>query len=369
MTIAAEAAPAVAMYGLPSDLALPDAPLSDEEFGELFDRCEDDRLVGLLAAAVRDGALQVSDTARDTLEEEWQRWLAHDLRIERLLLDTLHELAGAGIPARVLKGVALAHTAYTDPALRVFGDADVLVPGPHFTRAAALLAARLDARRYLPELRPGFDDRFGKEVMLRVALDSGPLELDLHRVFVDGAFGLTIDVDDLFAPPYRFALGSFELEALPMPQRLLHACYVAALGDWPPRLMAQRDLVQIVVREQPNLVDVLLMARRWRCETVVARAVTDTWAILRPQARPPIVEWAARYEPSRTDRFLFGAHRGPARAITRHAAAVVVLPDVSSRAAYLHAVAFPQREYLEVRGSSTVQHLRRASRRLVWRKP
>src|SRR4051812_21943518 len=189
MTGAATAAVAasVAMYGLPSELTLPDVALTDDEFGALFDRCEGDRLIGLLAAAVRDGALPVSDTARDMLEEEWQRWLAHDLRIERLLLDALHELAAAGIPARVLKGVALAHTAYSDPAVRVFGDADVLVPGPHFTRAATVLAERLDAQRYLPELRPGFDDRFGKEVMLRVPLRSGPLELDLHRVFVDGA--------------------------------------------------------------------------------------------------------------------------------------------------------------------------------------
>jgi hypothetical protein len=129
--------------------------------------------------------------------------------------------------------------------------------------------------------------------------------------------------------------------------------------------MAQRDLVQIVVREQPNLVDVLLMARRWRCEAVVALAVTETWATLRPRARPPIVEWAARYAPDRTERFLLGAHRGPARAITRHAASVVVLPDLASRATYLRAVVFPQREYLRARGSSTTQHLRRAARRLV----
>ena len=103
------------------------------------------------------------------------------------------------------------------------------------------------------------------------------LELDLHRVFVEGALGLTVELDDLFAPPYRFPLGGYELEALPMPQRLLHACYAAALRRLAPRLVSLRDVVQLVLREQPNLVDVLLMAHAWRCEVVVASAISTAW--------------------------------------------------------------------------------------------
>ena len=245
--------------------------------------------------------------------------------------------------------------------MRVFGDVDLLVPGRHFTRAATVLADALPGVRAMPELRPGFDDRFGKEVMLRVR---GALEVDLHRTFVDGALGLTVDLDDLFAPPYRFPLGKYEMEALPMPQRLLHACYAAALGDWPPRLVSLRDVAEIVLRERPHLVDVLLMAKRWRCEVVVARAITTTWSELRIEPRPPIVEWAERYAPSRGERLLLAAHEGPARAFTRHAAAVVVIPGVRDRAAYLHAIAFPQRSYLRARMMSTGDHVRRAARRI-----
>ena len=160
------------------------------------------------------------------------------------------------------------------------------------------------------------------------------LELDLHRIFVDGALGLTIVLDDLFAPPYRFPLAGYELAALPMPQRLLHACYVAALGDWPPRLVSFRDVVELVLREKPNLLDVLLMARSWRCEVVVARAVSNAWEELGVTERPPIVEWAHRYEPTRLDRLLLAAHEGPARMFTRHLAAIVVLPGVAERARY-----------------------------------
>ncbi len=107
-----------------------------------------------------------------------------------------------------------------------------------------------------------------------------------------------------------------------MPQRLLHACYAAVLGDWPPRLMSLRDVAELVLVERPNLVDVLLMARAWQCEAVVARARDDRLGRLALVDRPPIVEWADRYVPSRRDRVLLAAHEGPARAFTRHLAAL-----------------------------------------------
>jgi hypothetical protein len=149
-----------------------------------------------------------------------------------------------------------------------------------------------------------------------------------------------------------------------MPQRLLHACYAAALGDWPPRLASLRDVAQLVLREQPNLVDVLMMARRWQCEAVVARAVSTAWDRLRLLDRPPIVEWALRYEPTRRDRMLLGAHEGAGRAFTRHVAALVVLPGVADRLAYAGAIAFPQPEYLRARRMTARSHVSRALRRV-----
>jgi hypothetical protein len=250
---------------------------------------------------------------------------------------------------------------YDDPSERVFGDVDLLVPGDRLTRSSEVLAAALDGTRVQPELRLGFDDRFGKEVML----DIGELELDLHRTFVEGAYGLTVKLDDLFAPPYRFPLGTTELETLPMPQRLLAASYAAAFGDWPPRLMSLRDLAQLVHREQPNLVDVLLMAREWQCEPIVARAVNLAWDELALTSEPPIVEWARRFEPTPQQRRMIAWHEGPARAFTRHAAALLVLRGTGSRLAYLRAIMFPQRSYLVARGVSATGHFRRAWNRIT----
>jgi hypothetical protein len=349
---------AIAAYGLRT--AHPDAS-APGDFGALLAECERERLLGLLARAVRDDRIAVTDEEYEKFEDVFRGWLTHALRVERLLIDATIALDHAGIESRVLKGVALSHTAYADSADRVFGDVDVLVPSDRLRDAAQVLADRFDAPGAPPELRRGFDDRFGKEAMIRV----GAVELDVHRTFVEGAYGLTVELPDLFAPPYRFPLGGHELDALPQPQRLLHACYAAAFGDWPPRLMSLRDVAQLLLREQPHIVDVLTMARRWRAEAVVARAIVTTWNELALLDRPPVVEWAFRYEPTRTERLLLAAHQGPARAFTRHLAAVLVLPGMGDRLAYVRAITFPQREYLEARGMTMRSHAQRAWHRIV----
>jgi hypothetical protein len=289
---------AVAAYGLPSDLDVQSLPVAADAFDRLLSTCAHEGLLGLLGAAVADEAIGLSESHHATLERELQRWFAHMVRIEQVALRALTALEEAGIEARVLEGIALAHTAYSAPERRIFSGADVLVRSDDHSRAAAVLERELDAERELPELGLGVDERFGEEVTLRV----DGLELNLHRTFVGDALGLAVDLDDLFAPPYRFPLAGFELQALPMPQRLLHACCTAALDQRPPRLASLRDVAEIVLRERPNLVDVLLMAKRWQCEVVVARAVSTTWRELAITRVVPIVEFARGYVPSRRER-------------------------------------------------------------------
>jgi len=356
-------AAAIAAYGLPTTHTIDRVPLDDEAFQRLCAACENHRLLGLLAKAIRDEQVLLTDSQHEEFELQYRAWLEHALRVERLVLDATLVLDQHAIPTRVLKGVALAHTAYADPNERVFGDVDLLVPGAQLTRAARVLADALDGSRAQPELRRGFDDRFGKEAMVKAR----GLELDLHRTFVEGAFGLTVNLDDLFAPPYRFPLGSLEMEALPMPQRLLHAAYAAAFGDWPPRLISLRDLAQIVHREAPNLTDVLLMARGWQCEPIVARAVTLAWDQLALERRPPLVEWAYRFEPTKQQQRMLAWHEGPARAFTSQAAALLVLRTWDDRLAYLRAVTIPDPAYLKARGFTVGSHVERAWHRLVKR--
>jgi putative nucleotidyltransferase-like protein len=352
---------ACAAYGLASSHRFPSGPLSAAEFSILLASAEHHRLVGFLGAAVRDGALAVDADQRAALEEVLEGWLAHSLRVEALLLAAAEQLETAGVSYRVFKGVAVANTVYAEPSLRVFADVDVLVPSVDFGRAAQVLESALGADRALPELRPGFDARFGREAMLRS--DNG-LELDIHRTFVDGAFGLTVELDDLFASPRTFALGRRDVPTLPPARQLLSSCYAAALGDWPSRLASQRDVVQLLNVQTLSTEDVLELAHSWRAEAVVARALCAAWEELVPRFTPPLVDWARSFRPTPLDRLLLASYRGPARGFTSKAAAVLVIPGITDKLAYLRAMALPQRVYLEQRGLSPGGHLGRALARV-----
>ena len=344
VTTAEDVLRAVAAWGLPTTLTLPAEPLDDATFSEVLAGAEGHRVLGLLGGSIRAGDFAVTDDQWRGVEDRWSSWLAHDLRIERLLLQVGGVLDAAGIDFRVLKGVALAHLAYADPGLRVFGDVDVLVGSAHFTRAATVIAEALDATRALPELRPGFDDRFGKEILIRV----GAFEVDIHRTFVDGAYGLLVHLPDLFAGPRPFPIGDRSLLALGPEAAFLHACFAAVLGDWPPRLVPQRDLLQIMLGSL-DVATTLEMARRWRAEAVVAEAVRTSWAALGVSESHPLAPWAAGYKTTRRDRLLLRAYRGSGRGYSSQLASLLVVGGVQDRFAYARAVGSPSNDYLAAR--------------------
>ena len=299
----------IAAYGLPTSLVLPAEPLTDDELEPVIAASGNERVLGILGESVRDDAFPVTDEQWTLLDERLAGQHAHGLKIERLLLDAVDALDTAAIESRVLKGVAIAHTLYPSPEWRIFADADLLVPSTSLLATVEVLAGAVGARRDVPELRPGFDERFGKEVLLRAR---GDLELDVHRTFVEGALGLTIDLDDLFAPGISFSLADRTLTMLPPAQQLLHAAYAGVLGEQPPRLMNLRDVAQLVLSDRAEPDDVVAMARRWGAEAVLARAVSTAWQELGLGDRPRLVEWAAAYVPTLARAAPAGLARGRA---------------------------------------------------------
>lgn len=72
-------------------------------------------------------------------------WLREELRAEAYhgIADEVYDaLSGAGVPFLVLKGAALAWTAYPEPCLRHAHDIDLLLPAARVPEAASLLAGR-----------------------------------------------------------------------------------------------------------------------------------------------------------------------------------------------------------------------------------
>lgn len=316
---------------------------------------------GLLGGAVEAGALPVTDSQRAEVRDAARGRARVDLCLEHELLATVQVLEDAGVASRVLKGQAWAHTVYPDPSWRGVGDIDLLVRSDDWYRAIELLTQR-GARRTLPELRPGFDRRFGKDAMLN--LRSG-WQIDLHRTLVVGPFGLWVAEEDLFARPTRLSIGGVTVTTLNPEASFVHTCYNAVLGDDPPRLIAVRDVCQVALAgtADPDVVED--MVGRWRSRAVVARALVlaadlhgrEVW-------RLPIAKPFEGYRAALRERVLVASYRGPGRGYTSQLATIAALHGARERLAYLGALARPQRPYLDARGSSPLNYLRTAIRRI-----
>ncbi|MGH3366998.1 MAG: nucleotidyltransferase family protein [Nocardioidaceae bacterium] len=356
MNAAAESAlPAIAAFGLPgSQLALPDHPLDEATWDDLMSVVRLQRLSGLLMSAVLADAMPVTDEQADQVHRVQSEEMAVAVMLERTLLEITTELDRTGIPWRVLKGSAVAHLDYTDPSLRPFCDVDLLVPAADFDRAGATLQANGYRRRF-PQPRPGFDRQFSKGASF-FRLDG--LSLDLHRTFVMGPFGLGIRLEDLWADSEHFELAGRSLPALSPELRLMHAAYHAALGDWPPRLLPQRDLAEMVLFGGHDEEALLACAQRWAGEAVLAQAVRTMWALFALADVTALSTWAERHEASDRDRRALSVYTSPDSSYAaKSVAALRAIPGFRSKLSYVRALTFPTRGYLGVRHSSALSRL------------
>ena len=331
---------AVATHGLlGSAHEFPTEPLSDVDFDTLFQQCLVQRLTGALVNSIASGKLPATEAQAEQASEAHFVALCHCLELESLLLQVVEVLDAGGIEHRVLKGSATAHLDYPNPAQRTFTDVDVLVRSEDFDRTTRLLVQH-GYQRPIAEIRPGFDRRFGKGCTL--TSDNG-YELDLHRTFVTGPFGLLVRLGDLWADatPWMLA-GGRRLFALGREQRLLHACYHAALGDREPRIVPQRDIAGLVLSDDLDEVRVRELAYAWRAEYVVARAISLTWRTLALADETALTAWAKRYQPDARSERAFASYRAEqANYAARSWESLRALPNMRSRASFMYSLAFP----------------------------
>jgi hypothetical protein len=331
-------------------------------FFALVDAAEHHRLLGLLADELARSQWPLTSGMARTLHDRRMLWLTNSLHVERTALRVAELFGQHRVPHRFLKGVALAHVVYDDPATRAVADLDVLVPASHFDQAVALLAAETGADVPQPEPRPGFTRRFGKETVVRI----GRIEVDVHRTLVAGPFAVTIDTTDLMAASTPFTLGDHTLHTLDAEGLVLHACCHVAVGDVPVRLGALHDLMRLAERLDWSAAAAASIAARWRIDAVTDRAVALADALLGLPADHPLLALRPHRVPRR-QQLLLRSYLGPARGYTRELAAVAVVPGLGNRASYLRALLAPSPEYLHGRGRSRGGHLRNGLRRLLRR--
>jgi hypothetical protein len=351
---------AVAGYGLPgTPETLERASLPDSLWAELLHLVRVQRVTGFLIQAVRDDALPARADQATEAALAHRAEMSWALLIEGLLLDTAHRLTDSGVAFRVLKGSTAAHLDYPSPELRSFGDVDLLVRSEQFDTAVAVLTAAGHRRRF-PQPRPGFDRRFSKGTSF---IAEGGKEIDLHRTFVMGSFGLTIKLDDLWARSSSYLVGDVVVHGLAREERFLNACFHSTLGDHPARLAALRDVAQLLLGGHLDLHLVRALAASWRSDVVVARALQLAWrAFDLDAAASPLSAWALDYDPNLEERRALAAYTDPEGGYAaRSAAGLRAVPGLRDKAAYLGALVFPARDYVEPRYRGRVDRWRRGA--------
>lgn len=139
--------------------------LSSADFGRLHSVIDADRLAGWIATAIAAGVVEADADVVDQAMTHWRSQLRGCVIIESKAVGVARLLAAEGVPWRLLKGPAVAHLDYPNPALRTFGDIDVLVHPDHWDRTVTMLT-EVGWHRKAGEVAPGFDARFGKGVTL-----------------------------------------------------------------------------------------------------------------------------------------------------------------------------------------------------------
>ncbi|HWM03595.1 MAG TPA: nucleotidyltransferase family protein [Actinophytocola sp.] len=347
---------AVAGHGRPdADRPFPARPLEDHAWSDLLTEARGHRLLGQLRAAVDSGALPTTAEQAQQARTIHRAVLLRVLSLESELVAVCGLLTEAGIETRVLKGSAYAHLDYPDPALRTFIDLDLLFRPADIERAVAVLGGAGFART-LAEPRPGFDRRFDKGMTLR---RGNGFELDLHRTFVLGPWGVLVDLNALWDTGQEFTVGGRGLLALSAPNRFLHACYHAALGDWPLRLGSLRDVAQLVPADERGQTALIELATSWGVQAVVAAAVADSTRLLGLHPIGTLASWAHGYVPSRREESWLALHTHEGKTFAAQAIATLpVLPRLRDKAAYLRALVLPDGGYTEGRHSSAMSRFR-----------
>ncbi len=351
----------IAAGEFPTDL--PDIPaLDDRTFVRVLDEADATSLVGRVFGAWQLGLLPLTPDQVEAAARMHRRAMRQVLQVEQMLLPSLALLDSAGIDYRLLKGVALAHTAYADPATRSFVDADLLVAPGRMSRAVEVLT-QAGGRRNIPELHPGHDDRFAKSVTVLM----GRRALDLHRTLLAGPFGVTMPVTDLFRHSTSVQIGDRLVPALDTADLYIHAAVTAGVVDVPPRLVTFCDMGYLESSTGFSASDVLQRSARYGVRAAVARGVRLQQQALGLSTPPELFAWAEAYAPAWRERTLTQTYLGRGKSYRRTLATLTSLSSWPDRLSFARAIAMPSPDYRAARTWTRRAHVARAYRKLLGR--
>ncbi|HEV7590895.1 MAG TPA: nucleotidyltransferase family protein [Longimicrobium sp.] len=221
------------------------------------------------------------------------------------LLPVVRRLEERGIPVAVYKGPGLALQAYGDPALRLFGDLDLLVPRAAIDGAVAAL-------QELGFAQQPFASEDQRRAVLRdghhLTLTRAPVVIELHWRFSKRVFGFAEALDGVWTRLQRLAVRAATVPVLAPEDHMLGLVMHASRGLW--SVLEWTLAIAVLARSIPagEWPEVARRAEAWGCARALQVSLLLSEALFATPA--PAGLWA-RLPPD-------AATRALARAIAVH---------------------------------------------------
>jgi len=231
------------------------SPLNWERLLKLADR---HRLLPAVFAALHDRD-DVPAGIRSVIDARHDAHILKTLRFSAELVRIARHFADRGIETLAHKGPVLAQKLYADPAMRQFGDLDLLIRGRDVPRAKPALAELgYTAGIQLSRAQENFYLRSGYEYVFGVGAEPNLLELQWQ--IVPRFYSIDFEMDALFARSVESEIDGFPLRSLASEDLMLALCVHAAKHEW-SQLGMLRDIATLAATGL-DWTDVVAEARR-----------------------------------------------------------------------------------------------------------
>ena len=181
---------------------------------------------------------------RQTLVDRRRAQIFFTLRLTAELFRILDRFTSEGIGALVVKGPVLAVQAYGDPAVRAYGDLDLLVRQRDIRRATELLSAA----GFSPAVPLSAIDAGKIPGQYLFSKPDSKLIVELHNDLTLRYFPRRLPIEEFFARQIRVHLDAREAPALSVEDELVLICIHGAKHFW-ERLMWIADVAALVSRQ------------------------------------------------------------------------------------------------------------------------
>ncbi len=215
------------------------------DWARLLTLAEEHGVAGHLTASLRGlGEDVIPPEIRPALVDRQRAQVFFTLRLTAELFRLLDRFTLEGIGALVVKGPVLAVRAYGDPAMRAYGDLDLLVRQRDIRRATELMIAA----GYQAVVPPSAIDAGKIPGQYLFSQPQLKLLVELHNDLTLRYFPRRLPLEDFFARQIRVPLDAHEAPALSVEDELVLISIHGAKHFW-ERLMWIADVAALVSRQ------------------------------------------------------------------------------------------------------------------------